>query len=170
MDVLPPIPSPIGPRWRRCWHGLSQIAIFSLICVGAALAWKQMAHPTSFFGQVEVVQAGVASSDAGLLTNLWAAPFQEVKAGDLIAEVITTDPRTANNRLDVLRDRMRLTELEMGPTLRRESSAISYASLIFACDKLRAELAAARVNLGQSSNQFERVSKLLIWTCLQKLA
>src|SRR5438552_1055189 len=46
MDVLPPIPSPIGPRWRRCWHGLSQIAIFSLVCVGAALAWKQMAHPT----------------------------------------------------------------------------------------------------------------------------
>src|SRR6266481_2368142 len=72
MDVLPPIPSPLGPRWRRCWHGLSQGAIFFLICVGAALAWKQMAHPTSFFGQVEVVQAGVASSDAGLLTNLWA--------------------------------------------------------------------------------------------------
>jgi len=160
MDVLPPIPSPIGPRWRRRWHGFSQIAVFSLICAGAALAWRQMAHPTAFFGQVEVVQAGVASSDAGLLTNLWAAPFQEVKAGDLIAEVITTDPRTANNRLDVLRDRMRLTELEMGPTLRRESSAISYAGLIFACDKLRAELAAARVNLGQFSNQFERVTKL----------
>jgi len=102
----------------------------------------------------------VASPDNGLLTNLWVASFQEVKAGDLIAEVTTTDPRTANNRLDVLRDRMRLTELEMVPILRRESSAISYAGLIFACDRLKAELAMARINLGQASNQFERVSKL----------
>jgi multidrug resistance efflux pump len=145
---------------RRLWRGFFQISIFLLICVGVIVAWSKLMRPTIFFGQVEIIQSGVNSPDAGLLTNLWVAPFQEVKAGDLVAEIVTTDPRTANNRLEVLRDRMRLTELEMAPTLRRESSAIGYAGLIFACDKLKADLATARVNLSQASNQFERVSKL----------
>jgi len=160
MDPLPPIPIPLGARWRRWRHRVFQATAFLLLCFGIVLAWRKLMHPSTFFGQVEIIQAAVASPDAGLLTNLWVTPFQEVKAGDLIAEVITTDPRTANNRLDVLRDRMRLTELEMIPTLRREGSAINYAGLIFACDKLKAELATATVNLGQASNQFERVSKL----------
>ena len=160
MEQLPPISSPIGPRLRRLWRGLFQALIFFLICLGVTVAWTKLMRPSLFFGQVEIIQSGVTSPDAGLLTNLWVAPFQEVKAGDLIAEIVTTDPRTANNRLVVLRDRMRLTELEMAPTLRRGSSAVSYAGLIFACDKLRADLATARVNLNQASNQFERVSKL----------
>src|SRR5881628_1318126 len=151
MDQLPPIPSPIAPRLRRWRRGLFQALIFLLIGLGATMAWRRLMHPSSFFGQVEIIQAGVASPDAGRLTNLWVTPFQEVKAGDLVAEVTTTDPRTANNRLEVLRDHMRLIELEMSPTLKRESSAISYAELIFACDKLRADLAMARVNLGQAS-------------------
>src|SRR2546423_1119445 len=160
MDPLIPIPSPLSQRWRRWARNCSHAAIFFLLCGGVALAWRRVIHPATFFGQVELIQAGVASPDAGLLTNLWVVPFQEVRAGDLVAEVTTTDPRTANNRLDVMRDRMRLTELEMSPMLKRESSAISYAGLIFACDKMRADLAAARVNLGQASNQFERVSRL----------
>ena len=160
MDRLPPIPSPIAHRWPRWQRKIIQTAAFFLLCLGIALAWRRIIHPSIFFGQVETIQSAVASPDAGLLTNLWVAPFQEVKAGDLIAEVVTTDPRTANNRLEVLRDHMRLIELEMSPTLKRESSAISYAELIFACDKLRADLAMARVNLDQASNQFVRISKL----------
>src|SRR5438128_9940950 len=160
MDALPPIPSPIAPRLRRWRHGFFQSAVFVCVLLGVGMAWKRLMHPSTFFGQVEIIQAGVASPDAGRLTNLWVTPFQEVKAGDLVAEVTTTDPRTANNRLEVLRDRMRLTELEMAPTLRRESSAIGYAGLIFACDKLKADLATAQVNLAQASNQFERISKL----------
>src|SRR5438477_8462049 len=160
MDALAPIPTSLTHQWRRWRHKAIQITAFLLVCFGVAFAWRELAHPTVFFGQVEIIQAGVASPDAGLLTNLWVTPFQEVKAGDLVAEVTTTDPRTANNRLDVMRDRMRLTELEMTPLLRRESSAISYAELIFTCEKMRADLAMARVNLRQASNQFDRVSGL----------
>src|SRR4051794_11375467 len=105
MDPLPPIPSPIAQRWRRWRRNCSHAAIFLLVCLGSTLAWRKVIHPVTFFGQVEIVQAAVASPDAGLLTNLWVVPFQEVKAGDLIAEVTTTDPRTANNRLEVMRDR-----------------------------------------------------------------
>lgn len=160
MELAPPIPSPPGNYWRRWRNRLAQAAVFLLAAFGIALTWGKLSRPLTFFGQVEVIQAGVASPDAGLLTNLWVTPFQEVKVGDLVAEVTTTDPRTANNRLEVMRDRMRLTELEMNPMLKRESSAISYAGLIFACEKMRADLAAARVNLRQVSNQFERVSAL----------
>src|SRR5438552_1818023 len=160
MEALAPIPTPFSHRLRR-WRLKSIHAVaFTLVCLGIAFAWGKLIHPSAFFGQVEVIQAAVTSPDAGLLTNLWVTPFQEVKSGDLVAEVTTTDPRTANNRLDVMRDRMRLIELEMTPLLRRESSAISYAELIFTCEKMRADLAMARVNLRQASNQFDRISGL----------
>jgi multidrug resistance efflux pump len=127
---------------------------------GALWLWLSRIQPTSFVGQVELIQASVNSPDAGLLTNLWVMPLQEVKAGDLVAELITTDPRTVNVRLEAMRDRMRLIELEISPILSRQRMAIDYEQLSVQCARVRAELATARVNLIQASNEFKRVSDL----------
>lgn len=133
---------------------------FAAVVSGAVFFWLWNAHPTSFIGQVEVLQANVNTPDAGLLTNLWVAPLQEVKAGDLIAEMVTTDPRTVNNRLEVMRDRMRLTELELSPVLSRQRSALDYEQLAVTCARVRAELATAKVNLFQASNELRRITDL----------
>jgi multidrug resistance efflux pump len=136
------------------------VVFFVLVVAGATYLWLGRLHPSSFVGQVEVVQASVNSPDAGLLTNLWVVPLQEVKAGDLVAEVITTDPRTVNIRLEAMRDRMRLVELELSPILSRQRMAIDYEQLSVQCARVRAELATARVNLVQASNEFRRISEL----------
>ena len=93
MDPLAPIPSPISHRFRYWRHRVVHGTAFILVCCAIGFAWAKLTRPSTFFGQVEVIQAGVASPDAGLLTNLWVVPFQEVRAGDLVAEVTTTDPR-----------------------------------------------------------------------------
>lgn len=160
MDALPEIPIPPERRWAEARHRLGPVVVFGLVAAAIGYLWLSRVRPTSFVGQVEVVQASVISPDTGLLTNLWVLPLQEVKAGQLVAEVFTTDPRTVNNRLEVMRDRMRLTELEMTPILVRQRTAIDYERLNVETAQVRAELATARVNLIQASNEFLRISNL----------
>jgi multidrug resistance efflux pump len=160
VDALPEIPIPPHRRWAEARHRLGPVVVFGLVVAAVAYLWLSRLRPTTFVGQVEVVQASVISPDTGLLTNLWVLPLQEVKAGDLVAEVFTTDPRTVNNRLEVMRDRMRLTELELTPILIRQRTAIDYERLNVEAAMVRAELATARVNLMQASNEFLRISNL----------
>jgi multidrug resistance efflux pump len=160
MDSLPLIPTPPRRRLQFFRHRFVPVLVFFLLLAGAVVLWRQNLRPATFVAQVEIVQADVTCTDAGLLTNLWVAPLQEIKRGDLVAEVHTTDPRTVNNRLDVMRDRMRLIELELTPVMNRQRSAIDYEQLSIAGARVRAELAIAKVNLIQASNELRRVTEL----------
>lgn len=136
------------------------VLMFVGLCVGIGLVWRRVQHPAVFVGQVEAMHTIISSRDDGFITNLWVAPLQEVKAGDLIGEVLTTDPRTVNNRLEVMRDRMRLTQLEMDPVLNRQRGALAYEQLGVDCAKIKAELEIARVNLEQAESQRLRDEKI----------
>jgi len=156
MESLPPIPSPFSSRWRHLRWRLIHGSVFLALCAVIGLVWQRLQRPTTFVGQVETIQTVVSSRDAGFITNLWVLPLQEIKAGDLVAEVVTTDPRTVNNRLEAMRDRMRLAALELEPILSRERSAVAYEELSVNCDRVRTELQVARVRLQQANTQFQR--------------
>ena len=160
MDPLPPIPSPFRARWLRPRWRLVHAGGFLALCAGITLEWQRLQQPITFVGQVETIQTIVSSRDAGYITNLWVLPLQEIQAGDLVAEIVTTDPRTVNNRLEAMRDRMRLAALEMEPILSRERSAVAYEELSVNCDRVRAELAIARVRLQQADSQLKRDQEL----------
>jgi len=98
--------------------------MFLALCGAVIWIWPHTVRPVGFVGQAEALDMVVASRDDGVITNLWVTPLQEVRGGDLVVEVITTDPRTVNNRLEVMRDRMRLTQLEMDPILNRQRGFI----------------------------------------------
>jgi multidrug resistance efflux pump len=121
--------------------------------------WRIVQAPATFVGQVEVVEAIVSSRDDGVISNLWVVPMQEVKLGDLVAEVVTTDPRTVNNRLEVMRDKMRLIQLEMDPVLNRQRGAIAYEQLGVDSARVKAEMEIARVKLEQAKSQLNRATK-----------
>jgi multidrug resistance efflux pump len=156
MDPLPSIPSPLSSHWRRWRRKLAHIVVFLSLCAGSVITWQRLQSSLSFIGQVEAIQTIVSSRDAGFITNLWVAPLQEVKMGDLIAEVITTDPRTVNNRLDVIRDRMRLIALQIEPILSRQRTSLAYEQLSVDCDRIRGEVDVARVKLEQAQSQLKR--------------
>jgi multidrug resistance efflux pump len=139
---------------------LVHAAVFAAVIAGVVAAWRQLLGPTSFIGQVETIQTIVSSRDAGYITKLWVLPLQEIKAGELVAEIITTDPRTVNNRLEVMRDRMRMMALEMEPILSRNRTALAYEQLSVDCDRVRAEVAVARVKWEQAQTQYLRDEKL----------
>ena len=98
-----PIPTPPFEHWRRVRSRVVHAAGFLVVCLGIAWAWHELARPLSFPGQVEIVQAQVMATEAGVLTNLWVSSFQQVKAGDLIAEVNVTDTHALNSRVEAMR-------------------------------------------------------------------
>ena len=156
MDPLPPIPTPFGSHWRRWRWKVTHVIVFLSLCAGSVVVWQQLQSSLTFVGQVETIQTIVSSRDAGFITNLWVTLLQEIKVGDLVAEVITTDPRTVNNRLEVIRDRMRLIALEMEPILSRQRTALAYEQLSVDCDRIKGEVSVARVKLDQAQSQLKR--------------
>jgi len=161
MKVLPPIPTPLRQRLKPIRQRWVPAIVLVLVLVAIALIWRRMARPTSFVGVVETVQTIVTTPDAGMLTNISINPLQEVVAGDVVAEVVTTDPRTVNNRLSVLRGRMQLMEMELDPVLNRQRSALDYERLLVDCAKIKADLATAKAMLDGAKSKFKRESELL---------
>jgi len=156
LDPLPPIPASFGSLWRRWCGKPAHVLLFLALCIGIAAVWRHLGSSLNFVGQVESIQTIVSSRDSGFITNLWVTLLQEVKIGDLVAEVVTTDPRTVNNRLDVIRDRMRLIALEMEPVLSRQRTALAYEQLSVECDRIKSEVDVARVKLDQAQSQLKR--------------
>ena len=161
MKVLPPIPTPLRQRLKPIRQKWVPMVVLLVVFVAIALIWRRMARPTSFVGMVETVQTIVTTPDAGMLTNISINPLQEVVAGDVVAEVVTTDPRTVNNRLSVLRGRMQLMEMELDPVLNRQRSALDYERLMVDCAKIKADLATAKAMLDGAKSKFKRESELL---------
>jgi multidrug resistance efflux pump len=156
IDPLPPVPTPFRSYWRR-WHKkVAHVLVFLALCSGSTMVWRHLGNSRSFVGQVETIQTIVSSRDSGFITNLWVEPLQEINIGDLVAEIITTDPRTVNNRLEVMRDRMRLMSLEMEPVLSRQRTALAYEELSVDCDRVRSEVDVVRVRLEQAVSQLKR--------------
>jgi multidrug resistance efflux pump len=161
MNALPPITTPVRQHLRRARQQVLPVVTLVLLLMAIALIWRRMARPTSFVGMVETIQTIITSPDAGLLTNIAIVPLQEVVAGDVVAEIMTTDPRTVNSRLSVLRGHMQLMEMELDPILNRQRSALDYERLVVDCAKIRDDLATAKARLVGAISKFKRESELL---------
>src|SRR5262245_25083067 len=103
MNSLPPIPTPLAQRWKDFrLQGLPVIA-FALVTGTIVFLWNRTLTPGTFTGEVEAVQENVSSSKPGQLVDLTVGQFQPVKAGETLARVITTDPKTIEASLAVIR-------------------------------------------------------------------
>ncbi len=155
MKVLPPIPTPLRQRLKPLRQRWLPAVVLLLVLVAIALIWRRMARPTSFVGIVETVFTTVTTPDAGVLTNISINPLQDVVAGDVVAEVVTTDPRTVSSRLSVLRGRMQLMEMELDPVLNRQRNALDYERLMVDCAKIKDELVTAKALLEGARSKFK---------------
>ena len=155
MKVLPPIRTPLRQRLKPIRQRWLPAVVLVLVILAIAFVWRRVARPTSFVGIVETVYTTVTTPDAGVLTNISINPLQEVLAGDVVAEVVTTDPRTVSTRLAVLRGRMQLTEMELDPVLSRQRNALDYERLMVDCAKIKDDLATAKAMLEGARSKFK---------------
>lgn len=154
------IPIPLPTRVRNLFRRWTPTLIFLTVAALCGGLWREHVSPSSCVGTVETLRALVTCPDDGTLTNVWVTLHQEVKEGAVVAEVVTTDPRTVNSRLSVMRGRMQLTELEMSPVMSQQRNAIDYAQLTLSAKRLKVEVETARVNLSRAEADLERYRKL----------
>ena len=103
----------------------------------------------------------VTAPSGGMLTNLWVRLHQKVSSSTVAAEIVTTDPRTVNSRLAVMRGQMQLTQLEMSPVLGQQRNALDYAQLVLNASRTRVEVEIAQANLEKARSDLRRNEELL---------
>jgi multidrug resistance efflux pump len=160
VNLLPVLPKPFGRRLHDLRIRLVP-SLALLVVVGAALyLWRQGVASLSLIGQVEAVEANVASLKPGVLAEVSLAPFQPVRAGDPIARVVTTDPQVLAASLAVIQAEIDLLRTNMQPALGLQRNGINYDQLRVESLRDRTRLATARVNLQLAETEFHRTEEL----------
>src|SRR3954466_8847080 len=103
-EPLSPIPTPPAQLWRQLRLQYVPVVVFFAGVLAAALIWRHWVSPPTLVAEVESIHADVRSKQAGALAHVKVTPLQVVHAGDVLAEVLITDPRFIQASLSVARD------------------------------------------------------------------
>lgn len=161
MTELPPIPVPVSQRWREIRIRYLPVALVTCL-VGAAIPlWRSTVAPSNMTGIVESIRADVISPDAGIVTNLFVSQFQEVKAGDIVAEITSTDNRRLDAGIQALRGQLSLTQLRSGTIVDQARLAFDYQALRVEHLKQRVDLETAMAELGPAEEEKTRLERML---------
>jgi multidrug resistance efflux pump len=138
---------PPAQIWREFRMRFMPLGVFALALCAAVYLWNITVMGPTMVGQVEAVQSLVVAPEGGYITNLLVRPFQVVKAGDPIVEIISTDVRQISSQVQDLRSRIALSQMEVSSVVDRERIALDYQSLAMNTMRFRADLAASRAEL-----------------------
>jgi multidrug resistance efflux pump len=160
MKSLPPIPIPPEQRWRDLRIQVVPAAVFLTVLTTIFFLWNDYVAPATMIGEVEVVRENVVSPKAGVLVQLNVASFQNVKEGDIVANVVTTDPKIMASSLGIIQAEINLLRHNMDPVIGRQRFELSQDRVRLDWMQERANLATARVQLQLAEDKFRRTDEL----------
>jgi len=123
----------------------------------AVWLWGRNLASPLVMGQAESIQADVASYKAGRVARLHVTLYQDVKAGDLIAEVDAADPLVLSNTVAVIRAEMDLIRVNAGLD---GGDKVRLAGFQLNWMESRAQLLANQAQLAYAQGEFDRISAL----------
>jgi membrane fusion protein len=136
-------------------------AIIFLAALAAVIGlWKDYVTAPTLVGQVESVPANVTCYKPGMLAQLTATRFQEVKAGDILGQVVITDPKILASSLAVIQAEIEVLRVGMMPIAAEQRMAMDYSKLRLDWMRQRAELAMERVKLQLAESDLQRKQEL----------
>ena len=158
MHPLPTIPTPPAQRWREFRLRGLPVIVFLLGLAGVCLLWNKDLAPSNIVGEVQGTAANVASTVAGLLTDLKVDQFDRVTKGQTLAKVSTMSPENMEAALAVISADLQVTRARMMQDQQRND--LSYQQTRMDLLVQRIELATAKIRLQQAESEFERVTIL----------
>jgi multidrug resistance efflux pump len=161
MSAKREIKVPLSQMWREFRIRFVPAGVFICGLVSAVYLWSITVVGPTMVGEVQAMQALVRTPQAGILTNVLVSPFQIVKAGDPVAEIIVTDVRASSSRVQELRSEVALSQLEINSYLDQERILFDYSSLNMNTLRFRADLAAARAQMPTVEAALQRNQELL---------
>lgn len=155
-----PIPIPLAERWRTIRMRVIPVVVFIIAASAAVTIWGQHIAAPMMVGKAETVRATVASAANGSLGPLQVGVFDEVTAGQTVAQVIRTDPQEVEHALAVIQAEINLIRAGMEPILSHERNILDLEELRLDGMTKRVDLASKRVRLQRAESEYHRVSQL----------
>jgi multidrug resistance efflux pump len=169
MESLPVIPTPPAQRWREIRIRYLPPVLFFCVAVAIFCIWREHVLPPTLLGQVQAVRAEVISPDDGVVTNIFVTEFQKVRAGEVIAEVISSDSKRIDTQLNLLRNQISLSQLQIGTLMDRQNMVFSYLTLRSRVLREGIELSAAKAQLDAAEKDYLLANKLFEEKVLSQL-
>lgn len=148
---LEPIPTPKDQLWKEFRLAYLPWVVMALALGATWWVWANVLIAPTMMGEVEIVRAQVTSPSVGVVQQVVAQRFDEVKAGDPLVIIKPSDTRNLLNgislELDLLASR---SNSDSQITLRR-AEADYYT--------LRIDLLTKKVELARSKVELERFEK-----------
>jgi multidrug resistance efflux pump len=139
---------------------LLPVVVFLGVILAVGFLWGDYVAAPSMVGQAEPVLAHVSSYKPGVLTGLTVGRFQKVKAGDVIGQVVVTDPKILSSSLAVVQSEIELLRVNMDPIAKQQRTVMDYNQLQLDWMRERARLASAKVNLQLAETEYQRTEVL----------
>jgi multidrug resistance efflux pump len=136
------------------------VVVFVAGVAAAALIWTHWVAPPTLIGEAEAVRTEVRSPQTGALARVTVKLLQPVRAGETIAQVITTDARVVEASLAVIRAELDSIRTTMDPVLGQQRAAIDYERLLLDLMNARVTLASLQSQLFQAESNYSRTSAL----------
>lgn len=156
-DPLPPVPTPIGQRWREFRVRVLPVMLFVTALGGVCFIWQRNLTAPMLVGAAEVRSAQVSAPYAGKIVQLKVDNFQAVTEGTPVAVLAPSDPRVA---LDVIRSKLDILQAKLDPHLTQQRNQTDYEQLRMDWLSQRVALATARVNLERARDALQRDEEL----------
>lgn len=156
----PKIPIPPARLWRELRVRALPVVVFLVTAGVVARLWSERAQRAYMTGVVVGAQAEVRTPVAGILTDLRRRRFEHVEAGEVLAQVVTTDLALLEARLAVVRARMAMVERGMGPMEDLQRNLMNRLSLEADVVRERIALSAAAINRDRLEREYERAARL----------
>lgn len=158
MEPLPKIPSPPALVWRELRHLLFPPLIFAAALTTAVVLWRDHAAAPHLIGEVETISSLVTSGEDGLIVSLAVDRFADVRQGDVIAEIRTSDPDSVRVELATISSELQVLQTRIAQDQQRILQ--DFEQLRLSWLRERVDLATARVELQFAENELVRVGKL----------
>jgi multidrug resistance efflux pump len=154
------IPTPWPERWRDVRLRFIPMLLFIAIVFALAILWKDYAATPKLVGEAEVVPSNVSSYKPGLLAQLSVDRFQKVKAGDVIGQVLLTDPKIVSASLAVTLAEIVALRAGQQPVANEQRLAMENLEIRLHWMAQRAQLGMAKADLQVADADFHRTEQL----------
>ncbi len=154
------IPIPAKLRWREIRVRIFPLLIFVIVAGVVMWLWQDRVDATNMIGRVVGKQAEVRSPQAGSLADMTVSAFDSVRAGDVIARLVTTDPQLMQAELAVVLAQIELIRLSRDPFVDQERNLLNFESMQVDLMENRARLGIARIRKQQALREYERMESM----------
>ncbi len=148
-EKLPVIPSPAGTAFREFRIRFLPAIAFASVLTLTVVTWQNYVAPSNLVGEVESIRSVITSTQPGRLAELTVSHLQQVRAGDLIARVMPSDPQLVDVQVSLTRARMGFLREGVDARVRQQNNRLNFAQLKLDWLDQRVELAARKARLGQ---------------------